>query len=62
METGRVLTWVEVDVGGDAGGDEGHAHRAAHGGLVVKHLELVQVRVTEELPRDGALVPDDDKR
>ena len=54
---GRVLTWVEVDVGGDAGGDEGHTHRAGHGGLVVKHLELIQVRVTEELPRDGTLVP-----
>lgn len=43
-------TWVEIDICCDAGSDECHSQWAGHGGLVVKHLELVHVCVAEKLP------------
>lgn len=49
-------TWVEIDICCDAGSDECNSEWAAHGGLVVKHLELVHVRVAKKLPSYCAFV------
>lgn len=54
---GQHLTWVELDVGGNAGSQEGNAHRPGNGLLVVKDLKTVQVGVAKELPGYRALKP-----
>lgn len=51
------LTWVEFDVGGNTGGQEGNAHRPGNGLLIVKDLKPVQVSVAKELPGYRALKP-----
>lgn len=51
------LTWVEFDVGGNTGSQEGNAHRPGNGLLIVKDLKPVQVGVAKELAGYRALKP-----
>ena len=57
-----LLTWVEVDVGGDTRCDEGDAHRPTHRFFIVEHLELIHMGMPEELSRDCAFISGEGSR
>ena len=58
----KLLTWVEVDVGGGTRCDEGDAHRPSHRFFIIEHLELIHMGMPEKLSRDGAFVSEDGSR
>ena len=58
----KLLTWVEVDVGGGTRCDEGDAHRPSHRFFIIEHLELIHMGMPEKLSRDGAFISEDGSR
>lgn len=55
----NTVSWIQIVIRRHGGSYVGDARRPGHVLGVVKHLELVEMRVPKELRSDGALIPRD---
>ena len=51
------LTWVKINISSDTGSNESHSQWPCHGHLVIKHLKLIQMRMTKKLSSNCAFIP-----